>query len=368
MNSMSENLRKFNQDSSHVSLNELEQLNQVVAVQAASSRGKKKLDGKSVHFLATMPDYSSEEFEKPATTTSRPNVVQPQIAPPTVSMDEYFRISSADEIADAGRSMSFGLRPKFDDNTTERSNYQLHELTKAETRPDRKSYARTEEKPAQSTELGSAEKPAATLISAVGSNLIDPDASFLNRLIQRQEKLGGQIILFADVDGAMRCSSTCVQVGVELSARTGKRVLVVDSDTTAQSLSRTVLVEQAKGLTDLVRGDVHFEGTTQGTEKQGVEFLSAGIKPFDFAQSNDLTRENAEKLIGTIRNHYDFICVSMGTAFDSSLRMWGKNCDMTFLTIDPTCTSRSLAKAAVAELQNFGARVEGCITTIVEKN
>ncbi|MEQ1904841.1 MAG: hypothetical protein ABL888_11700 [Pirellulaceae bacterium] len=365
---MSENLRKFNQDSSLVSLHELEQLNQVVAVQAASIRGKKTLGGQSVHFLATMPDYSSEESELPAIATGRPHAAEPQLAAPTVSMDEYFRISSAEEISDVSRSTSFDLRPKFAENKNEQSSYQLNELTKADVRPERNSAARTEERLQQPTGLGSAETPAATLVTAVGSNLIDPDANFLKRLIQRQEKLGSQIILFADVDSAMRCASTCVQVGVELSARTGNRVLVVDSDTTAQSLSRAVLAAQTKGLTDLVRGDVQFAGTMQGTEKQGVEFLSAGMKPFDFLQANNLTRENAEKLIGTIRNQYDFICVSIGIAFDSSLRMWGKNCDMTFLTIDPTCTSRSLAKAAVAELQNFGARVEGCITTIVEKN
>lgn len=349
-----------------MTLGELKQLNQSVAMQSPPAGTRKKLEGKTIHFVAHIPDYSAQDNEVQESGTDLSEMSKRDAPLKNGSKDEYFRIS-ANEALEGSRNTIFDLRPKVADHSVRLSDYQLNELVKAEVPAARTPSVQAKESidPLSTKTLSSA-APAASLAFAIGSNLVDPDAAFINRLIQRQAKLGPQIILFADVDSAMRSSSTCVQVGIELSAKTGKRILIVDSDTTAQTLSQRVMAAPTRGLTDLVRGDVQFAGTPQGTEKQDVAFMSAGMKPFDFHQSNEMTRENAEKLIGAIRNDFDFICVSMGTAFDSSLRMWGKNCDMTFLTIDPTCTSRSLAKAAVAELQNFGARVEGCITTIAE--
>jgi hypothetical protein len=164
---MSENLRKLNQESSLVGLNELGQLSQVTAIQSTSAREKKKLEGRAVHFLAVMPDYSAEASEAAFSGTGYPNSVESQLASPTVSADEYFRMSSADDMSDANRSMSFDLRPKLDDNTALRSNYRLHELKTAETGSERSQLNRSEEKLNPAAGVGSVERPAALLAAAV---------------------------------------------------------------------------------------------------------------------------------------------------------------------------------------------------------
>ncbi len=203
----------------------------------------------------------------------------------------------------------------------------------------------------------------AKLMGLATSTFYEQSPALIQRLLQRQEKMGCPIILISDVDQPLRAADICVKLAFELAHQSGKRILVIDADTENQLLSRNSgLPAPLTGLTDIFRGECLMEGTTRPTENPAVSFLCNGKRALNFRLAHASIETIGQKVIGNARQDFDFVCVTTGTAFDGSLALWGRYCDVTFVTLDPTRTSRTLAKAAVGELQRAGARIEGCIT------
>jgi hypothetical protein len=151
---------------------------------------------------------------------------------------------------------------------------------------------------------------------------------------------------------------------LELANDESLRILIVDSDTENSLLSQRLnVLTQAPGVTDYFRGEAALTDLILPTDCPNSRFLSRGKRPLDFTRVKNAFETSGGRLLQFIRGHFDFMLVTCGSAFDRSISFWGTFCDVSYLTINPMISSRSLAKAAVGELQKAGARVGGCITS-----
>ena len=194
------------------------------------------------------------------------------------------------------------------------------------------------------------------------ANFREENPQLIERMVAKQAALGCQLFMICDVDQGARSAGIAIEIGLVLGEKTGKQVLILDSDTVHSQLTQQLLKQRSTGLTDVLRGELQDQEIGWGTECPAVDFLPAGYRPLDLKVKSPVVDANAEQLVGVLKKQYDFVLVTTGTAFDSSVPLWSRWCDASYLTLDPTATSRSLAKAAVDELRRLGSRVDGCIT------
>lgn len=378
---MSDQFRKFNQSSSQVSLHDVQPLKQMFNKLPSELS---PTDSDEMNIVVTLPDLSqtgSTKHKRPTPENRMTSGKSLEAAEDNCSVSKMDAIigDPATDFLDGLSRSEFDLKTELDRNKKDSAQgFQLQELpgepaaypaknvTPATERPLTTPHRRIAKATSQTSSVTTREKVPACLGLAVSTRFAEPEPQLIRRIIARQDKLGCQILLFADVDSPERVASVCVQFALEIMAAKPLRTLVIDADATDQTLTRKVSQTSEAGWRECLLGETRISEHIMPTERSGVGFLAAGLRNIDFNALRTNIPSGAEQLVADLRNEYDLICVSLGTAFSSSLTWWGKTCDLSFLSLNPISTGRSLARLAVQELQQNGARLEGCIISYTE--
>lgn len=378
---MSDQFRKFNQSSSQVSLHDVQTLQQMFKRPQSESA---ILADEKTDVVVVLPDFTASgqtnhvRPQPKAQPIPENKSVKPKIENSVADMDAIVGDPTTDILAGLTRS-EFDLRTNVDRrNTSKGPGFQLQEIP-SETptfstasvsppinRSNNKPHSSTSPKFSGTQPTNERDKAPVCLGLAVATTFAESEPQLIRRIIARQENLGSQILLFADVDTPERVASVCVQIALEFAAAKSLRILVVDADATDQTLTRLISQTAESGWRECLQGEARLTDHTLPTERSGIGFLPAGVRNIDFSTLKANAPSGTEQLVSDFRHEYDLICVSLGTAFSSSLAWWGKTCDLSFLSLNPISTGRSLARLAVQELQQNGARLEGCIISYSE--
>jgi Mrp family chromosome partitioning ATPase len=381
---MSDHFRKFNQSSSQVSLHELQSLQLLATSGEVERRDSLATDTSAV---VAIPDLSPSASPKPhraeKQTSSLPDRGDLQGKPgksidhmdalfsdPPTDLLNGLTASDYDLRTEIARSKKLGGAAfKINEFTSgaevargKKEPHQDPRPMNRDTSPDGNSVAGAVARPR------GAGTPTVSLGLAVATTFAEPEPQLIKRLLSRRKQLGSQILLFADVDRPERGASVCVQIALEIAAAKPWKILVVDADIDDQPLTKLAGVPLVSGWRECLQGETQLAQRVLPSERAGVAFLPPGIRSVDFKTVHTSEQHGGDQLIRDLRQEFDVICVSLGTAFGRSLPWWGRNCDLSFLSLNPVSTGRSLARLAVQELQQNGARLEGCIVSYHELN
>ncbi len=387
---MSDQFRKFNQASSQVSVAELLELDLIADLPNPTRRDAVKT---ASAVIASMPDLS--EPNSPAQAPSCPSLSRSESSQNRRWRDHLPQQPVAAQSRPATRGEPLDavigeLSAAINDNVAERA-YELRSTRTSVPDHPASAYARQQrptvplENVRQGPVSSAAEAPShhsttsvpslsarseglptACLSAAVATIFAENDPKLLGRLVKRREKLGSQIILLADVEQPDRGMSICVQMALDIAANQNLQVLVVDGDVEEQRLTHTAIPRSISGWRECLWGESTLDKQVVPSERRNVFFLSPGLRNVNLRHVDWQDSQDASRLQLELRERFDLIFVALGTAFTSSLTAWGKISDLCFLTLNPLTTSRSLARLAVQELQQNGARIEGCITSHTE--
>lgn len=106
-------------------------------------------------------------------------------------------------------------------------------------------------------------------------------------------------------------STVLLNLGVTL-ARDGRRVLVLDANVTRPALAHKLGLRAAPGLTEALAGSVPLAWALQPGPVPGLQALAAGTPPDDFAPAAAALGRDLPKLIGQLRQWFDWVLIDSG--------------------------------------------------------
>lgn len=169
------------------------------------------------------------------------------------------------------------------------------------------------------------------------------------------------VLLVADVDGMSSGYAVAYQLAYHLATRKVGKVLVIDSHFEERELSCRLSLGSELGLADILATGKTLEETVCETDLANLDVLPVGTERMCLRKSPESTWivDNIQSL----RDQYQFVIVSVGNVFHQSTAMWAKQCDASYMAIELGGSNRTVAKSGVVRLQQFGARLMGCVVT-----
>ena len=169
------------------------------------------------------------------------------------------------------------------------------------------------------------------------------------------------VLLVADVDGRSSGYAVAYQLAYRLAARKVGKVLIVDSHFEDRELTERLALGNEIGLADILAMDKTLDETICDTNLSNLEVLPVGTETMCKRKSPD-SKWIAEN-IRSFRDEYQFVIVFVGNVFHRSTAMWAKHCDASYMAIELGASNQTVAKSGVVRLQQFGARLMGCVVT-----
>lgn len=120
----------------------------------------------------------------------------------------------------------------------------------------------------------------------------------------------GKLLSFFCAKGGSGSTSLVTNVGIELHRLTGKKTLLVDLDLELGEIASLLGVRPRFHFVDLVRNfhrmDADLLPSYIESHESGVQVLSA---PFEPEIGEQVTGEEIARILGFLRNHYDYVLV-----------------------------------------------------------
>jgi Mrp family chromosome partitioning ATPase len=186
--------------------------------------------------------------------------------------------------------------------------------------------------------------------------------SELTDTVLQQFPLGPcSVLLVADADGHSCGESVAYQLALQLAEKKVGKVLLVDSHFEQRKLSERLALGFEIGLADLLSTNKTIDETLCETECSNLDFLPVGTDRMCKRRSPDSTWL-ADNIL-TLKDEYQFVIVSVGNVFHRSTEMWGRHCDASYMAIEMNTTNQTIAQSGVVRLQQFNARLLGCVVT-----
>lgn len=148
-------------------------------------------------------------------------------------------------------------------------------------------------------------------------------------------------------------------------ARTGRRILLIDSDMRSPSLHHLVDIPNTRGLSNYLAGEDNIAALVTPSSTEGLTLLPAGPQPPNAAEL--LTSERLPKLIQELLRQYDSVIFDappvMGLA-DAPLL--GSQVEGVVFVLESHGTRTSMARLAVSRLAAAQAHILGVVLTKFE--
>ena len=162
-------------------------------------------------------------------------------------------------------------------------------------------------------------------------------------------------------------TTTVGNLGVTI-ARTGARVLIVDSDLRRPRLHRVFKVSNAQGLTSLMVDDnLLLEELIQKSGVENLYLLTSG--PIPPNPSELLISRKFQEIMSTLKENFDFLILDSPPLLAvSDPALLSRYVDGTLLVIDFGRVPRDLAQKAREQLDNVKARIVGVLLNKIPAN
>ena len=162
-------------------------------------------------------------------------------------------------------------------------------------------------------------------------------------------------------------TTTVGNLGVTI-ARTGARVLIVDSDLRRPRLHRVFRVSNALGLTSLMVDDnIQPEEIIQKTGEANLYLLTSG--PIPPNPSELISSRKFQEIIATLKDNFDFLILDSPPVLAvSDPALLSRYVDGTLLVIDFGRVPKDMAQKAREQLDNVNARIVGVLLNKIPAN
>lgn len=169
------------------------------------------------------------------------------------------------------------------------------------------------------------------------------------------------VLLVADVDGKSSGYAVAYQLAHHLAERKVGKVLIIDSHFEERELTCRLALGSEVGLADMLAIGKTLQETVCETDLANLDVLPVGTERMCMRRAPESTwiADN----IRALRDEYQFVIVSVGNVFHRSTAMWAQHCDASYMAIELGASNRTVAKSGVVRLQQFGARLMGCVVT-----
>lgn len=179
-------------------------------------------------------------------------------------------------------------------------------------------------------------------------------------IVERFPPVDRAVILFAGSEPNIHVDETCARVASCLAGRDLGRILLVDSDLKGRALSAASGLAKEQGILDVKERGIDWKTLVYGGSSTKLDFMPAGIG-FKYCDLNK--KSKLIKAVGEMKEHYQFVLVSVGDAHSIPARVWSDIGDGSYLLVSMKNSNETIAKSAVAELKTCGARLLGCVVT-----
>ena len=169
------------------------------------------------------------------------------------------------------------------------------------------------------------------------------------------------VLLIGDADGNTGSNEVANQLARELAGKKVGRILLIDSHLEKRVLTQELAPDSKLGVADVISMDRSLEETLCETDIPNLDFLPAGTPIM--CRRRDQQRKKMTELTRSIKSDYQFVVVSIGSAFEHAAKVWGKHSEATYITVSMSQSNRKVAQIGVRQLQKHGARLMGCVVT-----
>jgi capsular exopolysaccharide synthesis family protein len=141
-------------------------------------------------------------------------------------------------------------------------------------------------------------------------------------------------------------------------ARSDKRTLLIDGDLRHPNAHLALGIEQAAGISELLRGEISNDEAVQPTSVDGLFAVTGGN--CDYAAVTALSRPELAKLLKIYRESFDHVVIDAGPvlAFADALLL-GQQSDVAIVAAMRDSSRVPLMQAAIDRLRSVGIRVLG---------
>ena len=166
-------------------------------------------------------------------------------------------------------------------------------------------------------------------------------------------------ILITDAEGSESITTVIANIGVHLAHKAGLKVLILDANLRAPSISKTFSIANSPGLTDLLDSKTSFEDTVQDLGSH-LHVLPAGE-----AVTNPITLLNSSIMSDVIKKaeeQYEIVfisCLDLRNFTDAVLL--SSITDATAFVVNEGRVQRQVAKTAIASLEMRNVNLIGAI-------
>lgn len=115
-----------------------------------------------------------------------------------------------------------------------------------------------------------------------------------------------KVITFTSASPAEGKSTTCINMAISL-AKTGSKVLLIDSDMRKPTIHSLLRLEKSKGLSSILSGMCTVAEAIHSNVRENLDVIVAGTIPPNPAEL--IGSPNTAELISVLRRHYDYILI-----------------------------------------------------------
>jgi capsular exopolysaccharide synthesis family protein len=168
-----------------------------------------------------------------------------------------------------------------------------------------------------------------------------------------------RVVLVTSTGPAEGKSTILANLGVSL-AQSGRRTLIVDTDLRRPVLHRIFALSKARGLADVLAGDVSLDEVLRPTRVADLEVLPCGTVPANPAELIESAR--LQELLARLRERYEYVLLDSppaGGLVDASLL--SALADGVLFVVEPRRFDWRVLRAALRQLDRAGARLYGVV-------
>ncbi len=198
-------------------------------------------------------------------------------------------------------------------------------------------------------------------VSEADGEAHDEISTLIDSIFQRFPLAASTVLLFVGTEENPHVDETCARVASAIASRNVGDVLLVDADLDGKRLTKASGLTGQTGYSECINRSHQWREKIVSRNESSFGFLPAG--------NDGIDRWNAKQLlinsVAEMKNDYQFVCVSAGSAHSNHAKLWYDTCDGSYLVVSLKSSNETIAKSSVNELKAGGARLLGCIVTDV---
>lgn len=178
--------------------------------------------------------------------------------------------------------------------------------------------------------------------------------------IQTLQRGSGSIaLMFASPWTNWRNLETLARTATVLCDETADEVLVVDADSSKNSLTAQLEMQGEQGLSEVLQGDTPWRDAIRPTTIDRLRVLPIGRSEYSENNAGNLS---LVELLDDLKRQFPIVLVASDSEGPLSIAL-GRGCEATYLLVHLGRTRSQCASEALERLQISGARVLGCVVT-----